>query len=248
MANNECSGPALLSEIIKYVKKFKNRKYTYRFIFVPETIGSLTYLSRNNNLKVMQNNVIAGFNLTCVGDNRDYSMVHTRYANTLADRALLEILKSVKSYSEYSFLQRGSDERQYNAPGIDLPVVTFCRSKFHVYPEYHTSKDNMKLVSEEGFQGSFDVMKKLIDLLELNEKYIVTVLGEPQLGRRGLYPTISQKGNTVQVKKMMDFLAYADGGNDLFDISNITGISVLELVSIVDKMKSEGLVRTDNTK
>ena len=193
MANNECSGPALSAELIRYVNELKDRKYTYRFIFIPETIGSITYLSRN--LTHLKEHMIAGYNLSCVGDNYDYSIVETRYANTLADKALKNVLQNVGKYSTYSFLKRGSDERQYNAPGVDLPVACFCRSKFGEYPEYHTSTDNMSYVSPEGFQGSYDVMTQVIDALENNAKYRINVLCEPQLGKRGLYSLISQKGS-----------------------------------------------------
>lgn len=242
MANNECSGPALLTEIIRYVKLMNNRRYTYRFIFIPETIGAIAYLSRNDNLKIMKENMIAGFNLTCVGDNRDFSIVHSRYGNTMADKALSSVLKCMPQHSEYSFLKRGSDERQYNAPGIDLPVVTFCRSKFHEYKEYHTSADNMSVISAEGFQGSYYVIKNVIDILECNTKYKVTVLGEPQLGKRGLYPSVSKKGSTNSVRDMMNVLAYSDGNNDLFDISRITDIPIVEVMNISNVLVKQKLL------
>lgn len=124
MANNECSGPALSAELIRFVSSMKNRKYTYRFIFIPETIGAITYLSKN--LDYMKEHVIAGFNLSCVGDERDYSMVESRYADTLADKVLQNVLEHCNQYTRYSFLKRGSDERQYNAPGVELPVVCFA--------------------------------------------------------------------------------------------------------------------------
>lgn len=245
MANNECSGPTLAAEIIKFIAAIKERRYTYRFIFIPETIGSITYLSHNNHLIHLQKNMIAGFNLTCVGDNNDYSIVETKYGNTLADRALNNILHfhTNGKYSKYSYLQRGSDERQYNAPGVDLPVVCYCRSKFHEFPEYHTSADNMSFVSPEGFQGSFDVITKLIYALEANRYYKVQVLGEPQLGKRGLYPTTSQKGSANAVKAMTDFIAYADGTNDLFAISESINVPIWALISTIKKLEACELIK-----
>lgn len=244
MANNECSGPALSAELVRYVASMEKRKYTYRFIYIPETIGSITYMSQNNHLTHMKDTMIAGFNLSCVGDDRDYSIVESIYADTLADKVLKNILKyhTKDNYSTYSFLQRGSDERQYNAPGIELPVVCFCRSKFEEYPEYHTSSDDMGLVSPSGFQGSFGVMTQVIQALEYNEYYKMTVLGEPQLGKRGLYPTVSQKGSYDEVSAMVNFIAYADGKNDLIDISNIIGVSVCDLINIVNELKSAKLI------
>lgn len=243
MANNECSGPALMVELINYVSSLENRRYTYRFLFIPETIGAITYMSKN--LDYMQAHIAAGFNLTCVGDDRDYSIVHTRYANTLADKALTNILSQRGKYSDYSYLQRGSDERQYNSPLADLPIVTYCRSKFHTFPEYHTSADNMDLVSPEGFQGSYDVMRELIQALEYNFYYKIKVCCEPQLGKRGLYPTISKKGNADIVKSLMDFIAYADGSNDLFDISNMINVPVRELLPEIKKLRENDLVEVN---
>lgn len=136
----------------------------------------------------------------------------------------------------------GSDERQYNAPGIELPVVCYCRTKFAAYPEYHTSADDMGLISPSGFQGSFEVMTQVIEALELNCKYKMKVLGEPQLGKRGLYPTISQKDSYDEIEAMMNFIAYADGKADLLDISNRIGVSVKELKGVVKKLLDNALI------
>lgn len=244
MANNECSGPALSAELVRYVAGLEKRKYTYRFVYVPETIGSITYMSQNNHLQNMKEKMIAGFNLSCVGDDRDYSIVESRNADTLADKVLKNVLRfhTHGKYSTYSFLKRGSDERQYNAPGIELPVVCFCRSKFGEYPEYHTSADDMGLISPSGFQGSYDVMTQVIDALEHNAFYRIKVLGEPQLGKRGLYPTTSQKGSYDAVEAMVNFIAYADGKNDLIDISNKIGVPVKEIISIASLLSEHDLI------
>lgn len=241
MANNELSGPAVAIYLAKWLKSLPIRRYTYRIIFIPETIGSITYLSQN--LEHLKKRVIAGFNISCVGDNRTFSYVASRYGNTLADKVAKNVLRFYyPEYKEYSFLKRGSDERQYNAPGVDLPVCAICRSKYGEYPEYHTSKDDLNIISSEGLAGAFDVYKQCIIALENNCKYKVNVLCEPQLGKRGLYPTISQKGSYDAIKAMTDFIAYADGNNDLIDISNIIGVSVKELLPIVKKLKINGLI------
>ena len=240
MANNESSGPALAVALIKYIYALKDRKYTYRFVFNPETIGAITYLSIN--MDYLKKHVIAGFNLSCVGDDRDFSIVKSRYADTLADKALLNVLKYNGKFTEYSFLSRGSDERQYNAPGVDMPYVNFSRSLFGRFPEYHTSKDDMTLVSPAGFAGSYDVMTQVINGIENNAKYKVNVFCEPQLGKRGLYPTVSKKGSYDAVMGTRDFIAYSDGRNDIFDISNIIGVPVKELIEIKDKLLSNNLL------
>lgn len=251
MANNECSGPVLSTFLIKYLKTLPKRKYTYRFVFAPETIGAITYLSmpangQNDitNMEYMKEHVVAGFVLSCVGDNNDYSIVHSRYGNTLADKVLKNILENdTDGYSDYSYLKRGSDERQYQAPGVDIPVVGFCRSKYHEFPEYHTSGDNMEYVSPQGFEGAYNVMCKCIRALENNGVYKLTCFCEPQLGKRGLVPTISSKTTYKQTLHLKDFIAYADGTNDLFDMSDIIGASIDELIEIKDKLLEVDLIR-----
>lgn len=245
MANNECSGPTLLAELVRYVHNFPTRRFTYRFVLNPETIGSITYLSQN--YEYLKQKMKAGVVLSCVGDDRHYSIIHSRYGQTLADKSLVSVLSSRENFKEYPFLSRGSDERQYNAPGIELPVVGYCRTKYGDYPEYHTSADNMGFVSPAGFQGSFDAISEWIACMEANHYYKVTVLGEPQLGKRGLYPTVSQKGNYDEVRAMVDFIAYADGKNDLFDISRSIGVSAMRLIPIIKKLEAAGLVSKCNS-
>ena len=241
MANNELSGPAVTIYLAKWLWEKKHRRYNYRIIFIPETIGSITYLSQH--LPEMKKNICAGFNISCVGDDRTYSYVASRYGNTLADNVAKNVLSfHYPEYKHYSFLQRGSDERQYNAPGVDLPVCAVCRSKYAEYPEYHTSKDNMRLISPTGLQGAYEVYRDMIEALEYNHKYQIQCLGEPQLGKRGLYPTVSQKGGYDSVKSMTDFIAYADGMNDLIDISNIIKAPMERLVTVIEKLQEANLI------
>lgn len=235
MANNELSGPAVIVELMKYVQQLANRRYSYRFVINPETIGSITYLSRN--LETLQKNVVAGFVLSCVGDDRTYSYIESKHGFTLADRVLQNVLRfHYPNYKHYSFLKRGSDERQYNSTGVDLPVCGFCRSKYEEYPEYHTSADNMELISPEGLLGAYEVMEKVINTLENNYHFRMNCVCEPQLGKRGLYPTISQKGTYGAVKTLTNFIAYADGKSDLIDISNVINVPTTELITIKEKL------------
>jgi aminopeptidase-like protein len=241
MANNELSGPAVTTFIAKWILGLSNRKYTYRIIIIPETIGSITYLSKNY-LK-MKKNVIAGFNITCIGDDRTYSYLASRDGNTLADQVVLHVLKHTHpEYKKYSFLDRGSDERQYCSPGIDLPVCSIMRSKYACYPEYHTSLDDLSLVTATGLEGGYEVVKKAIECVELNEILSSTVLCEPQLGKRGLYPTISTIGSGASVKNMMNFLAYTDGKLNTLEIAEIIGIPLWELAETMTKLFNEGLL------
>jgi len=242
MANNELSGPCVAIHLAKWLLEQPHR-YSYRIVFVPETIGSITYL--NFNLDEMKSKMIAGFNISCVGDDRAYSYIPSRYGGTLADRVAKNVLRfHVSDFKTYSFLDRGSDERQYNAPGVDLPVCLICRSKFEEYPEYHTSADNLDMISPEGLSGAFDVYCKCIRALEENYIYKIKTLCEPQLGKHGLFPSLLQKSQYNTVKAMKDFVAYADGTNDLIAISDIVNVSVEELTKIAGSLEENGLLET----
>lgn len=243
MANNELSGPVVVSHLAKWLLSLPNRRYTYRIVFIPETIGSITYLSRN--FEQMKKRVIAGFNVSCVGDDRCYSYLPSRLGNTLADSVALHVLKHVAGeIKRYSFLDRGSDERQYCSPGVDLPVCCIMRSKYGEYPEYHTSLDNMDLITAEGLEGSYEAYRKCITLLERNEVLRTSVLCEPQLGKRGLYPTLSTRSSALTVSAMMDLLAYADGTRDLVGIAETIGQPAWELYDTIDRLKEHGLLTT----
>lgn len=241
MANNELSGPVVLTELIKYLKSLSYRRYTYRFLFNPETIGSIVYLAKN--LEELKQNVKAGFVVSCVGDERAYSYIQSKYANTLADLVTQNVLKfHAPNYNTYSFLKRGSDERQFCSSGIDLPFCGICRSKYMEYPEYHTSADNMELITPKGLAESLDLLIKIINALEYNFKYQVNCKCEPQLGKRGLYPTVSRKGAYDAVIAIKDFIAYADGKNNLVEISNIINQPIDTLIPIIKDLKEKELI------
>jgi len=241
MANNELSGPVLSTALIQYIKsQYPNPEFTYRFVFIPETIGSITYLSKN--IDKLKEKVICGFNLSCVGDDRAYSHVESRDGNNLADNALQASLIGLDNMVKYSFLERGSDERQYCAPGVDLPLCGFSRTKYGKYPEYHTSADNFDVVTIDGLNGSFSVISSIIDAFEIGLFPKNIIKCEPQLGKRDLYPTISQKGNNTNLNTRMDVLAYADGNYNLFDISNKIRKNLKLVISEVMILEKHGLI------
>ena len=245
MANNELSGPLVACYLAKWIDSLPDRKYTYRFLFNPETIGAISYLSRDEDrLDHLKRKVVAGFNLSCVGDTRCYSYLPSRKGDTLADRTALHVLKSMgHEFIRYSFLDRGSDERQYCSPGIDLPVCSILRSKFGTYPEYHTSLDNLDLISREGLEQTLECYQRCVTVIENNQTLEVTTPCEPQLGKRQLYPTLSKVGSARNTAAMMDLLAYADGKVDLLEICEIIGVPLWELVDTVDLLMKHDLLR-----
>ena len=245
MANNELSGPVVSMALAKWISSIKNRRYSYRILFLPETIGSIVFLSRN--LKALKKNTLAGFVLTCMGDERIFSYLPSRSGDTLADKAAKNVLNySLKKYKEYSYLDRGSDERQYCSPKINLPFCSVMRSKYGTYPEYHTSLDNLKLVTPKGLEGSYQVLKKIIELIEVNYKYDNIIYCEPNLGKRGMYPTLSDGSTPRESLIITNILAYADGDNDLFDISNLINEDAEIVNKIIKKLLKNKLIKRIN--
>lgn len=254
MANNECSGPVLATFLAKYLLSKNNLKYTYRFIFGPETIGPIVYISKN--IKRLKRLTIAAFNLTCVGDNKCYSLMPSRTGNTYTDRIARHVLSEFK-YKEYSFLDRGSDERQYCHPLVDLPMVSIMRSKYGTYSEYHNSLDDLTFINPEGLKGTYDVMCKCINIIEENKKVIPTFPCEPKLMKHGLVPKDwhKRRAGGKDAKKSMNFLknvvniiSYCDGDFDILDISKKLELDFFDCLDIVDQLLLKNILRDYNEK
>lgn len=245
MANNELSGPVVVSALAQWLLKQPRRRYTYRIIFLPETIGSIVYLSKN--LQHLKKNLLAGFNITCAGDERCYSYLESRNGNTVADNVAAYALQHyVGEYRRYSYLERGSDERQYCSPLVDLPVVSLMRSKYGTFPEYHTSLDNLSLISAKGLSGSLNLIIHCLYILENNHTYTVTTPCEPQLGKRGLYPSLGTRGTREQVMAMMNILAYSDGSKSLLEVAKLIDVDFIKCVEIVRKLFGCGVIKKCN--
>jgi len=243
MANNELSGPCVTTYLAKKLRGLERRKYSYRIIFIPETIGSIAYLSQN--LEYLKRNVVAGFNVSCVGDNRDYSYLPSRNGNTISDTAAKHVLKHIcPTFKSYTWSNdRGSDERQYCAPGVDLPIASIMRTKYDEYPEYHTSLDDLiSVVTPDGLGGGYNALWKAIEAIERNCYPKMTVMCEPQLGKRGLYPTASSKDTWDEVKLLMNATTWSDGSHSLIEIAELCEVPVWEFYSIMDNLCSQDLV------
>lgn len=241
LGNNELSGPVLAAALARELAG-RERRWTYRIVFVPETIGAIVYISRH--LEALRRAVVAGFVLTCVGDDRSYSYLASRRGGTLADRVALHVLqRQAPGFRSYSYLERGSDERQYCSPGVDLPVCSVMRTKYGEYPEYHTSLDDLSVISPAGLQGAFDVYCAMIEVLEANRTYRAVWPCEPQLGKRGLYPTLGTREGGNAVRLLVDVLAYSDGTEDLIAIAERLDVDARELVPLVDQLLAHDLIR-----
>jgi aminopeptidase-like protein len=246
MANNELSGPVVTTALVKWLSEFKNRKYTYRIVFIPETIGSIAYIS--SNYSTLINNVLGGFVITCVGDDNNYSLLESKFGNTIFDKIGNHVLKNHtdNDYQVYSFLKRGSDERQYSSVGVDIPIISLMRSKYFEYPEYHTSLDNLDFISPQGLLGGYTVHKKAIEILEQNEKFKINTICEPQLGKRGLYPLQSTKDTQSKVELMMNIIAYLDGNTEVLSIAEMIGSDFNSCMIIIDKLLENNLIEKVN--
>lgn len=242
MANNELSGPSVATYIAKWLLDKSNRRFSYRIVFVPETIGSIAYLSKNK--KKLISRVIAGFNISCVGDDRDYSYLPSRNGETLSDLVAKHVLKNITtSFKSYKWTDRGSDERQYCSPGINLPIASIMRTKYGEYPEYHTSLDNLKnVVTINGLKGGYEAIKCALETIENNKYPKIKIFCEPQLSKRGLYPDLSSKKSHGKMKLLMNLITYSDGKKSLLEIAEILEVPVWSLYPLLETLVQNNLL------
>ncbi len=190
-------------------------------------------------------NLKAGFVVTCIGDRGNFTYKKSRHGNCLTDRVVELILHQTEAvYEVVEFSPRGSDERQYCSPGFNLPVGSLMRSMHEKFPQYHTSADNKSFVVFDAMQQSVLKFIDIIEVIEKNEKYINTMpFCEPQLDKRGLYPTLSlPNAKSDFVNAMMWVLNLSDGDHDLVDISERSKIPVKQLIPVVDKLLANGIL------
>ena len=226
MANNEVSGMVLSTFLAKHILAKKNLKYSYRFIFIPETIGSIAYIKKN--FSEMKKKIIAGYNITCVGDEGKFSLLFSKDENKISDRFAKKIFKRKRiKYKKYSWLERGSDERQYCSPLVDLPITTIMKTKFGEYKEYHTSLDKIgTVVTQRGLKESLRIYRYLIDEIEKTTIPKSKIVCEPFLTKYNLIDTLGAKRKVdKKTRNLLNFVSYCDGKTTLDEISDRCKIS-----------------------
>ena len=243
LANNELSGP-LLTAFLYDALKTKKLKYTYRFVYIPETIGSIFYLHKYGNY--LKQNLLAGLVVTTVGDCGVFTFKKSRQKNALIDRAALLLLSQTEAkYNVEEFNPAdGSDERQYCSPGFNLPFGALMRTMYGRYSQYHTSADNKDIINFDSMVNAVRKYEQLVEIIESNNVYEnLMPYCEPQLGKRGLYPTLgSQKAMAAESEAIFWLLNLADGTRDLIQISLESKIDYKLLVSIANRLQNANLI------
>ncbi len=245
LCNDNLSGITISTFLAKHIFNRKHR-YSYRFVFVPGTIGAISWLALNEK-KVR--NIKHGMVLSLLGDNASFTYKKSRNGDADIDRVVEYVLKEHNQGNKViEFFPYGYDERQYCSPGFNLPVGCLMRSMFGTFPEYHTSGDNLSFVRKEKLQESFEILTDIFYHLEANNRYInLNPKCEPQLGKRGLY---SKLGGTNDNKQMqlacLWILNKSDGKNDLLDVVNSSGLSFRLILEAADALLEVELLKELN--
>ena len=241
LCNDNLSGIALTTHLAEYLAKQKLR-YSYRFLFIPGTIGSITWLALNEE---RAKNIGHGLVVTCVGDGGPFSYKKSRRDTAEIDRAALHVLRHTREgFCEIDFYPYGYDERQYCSPGFNLAVGSLSRSSHGQFPEYHTSADNLDLVQPQYLKESFETYLDVIDVLENNRTYInQNPKCEPQLGKRGLYSSIGAPGGSgVKEMALLWVLNLSDGEHDLLSIAERSGEPFHEIYKAAEALQQSKLL------
>lgn len=238
--NDSLSGTVLAMHLAKHLMRTDNY-YTYRFIFIPETIGSIVYLHKN--LDIMKKNIIGGYVITCVGDEGEFTYLKTRSENQFIDKITLFVLNEKNiNYKMRDYNACGSDERQYNYPGVDLNIGSLMKSKYHEFDEYHTSADDLNYVTRKGITDSYNMYIDCLNLIEKNHIYSNKTLCEPFLTKYNLYSDIGSCKYSDFFRNVSLVLKYFDSRNDLIDVSVKTKISIEQIYEIVNVLLEKNII------
>jgi len=239
--NDSLSGTVLAMYLAKYLLT-KDNYYSYRFIFIPETIGAIVYLHKN--LDIMKKNTIGGYVITCAGDDGDFTYLKTRKENQFIDKITLHILDELKiNYKIRDYNTCGSDERQYNYPGVDLNIGSIMKTKYGEFNEYHTSADNLEFVTEKGLFDSYEIYLKCINLIEKNHIYKNTTICEPFMSKYNLYNSIGASKNKDIFSGILTSMRFIDSTNDIIDISKKTNLSTENIYEIIEILLDKKIIR-----
>jgi aminopeptidase-like protein len=240
LANDNLSGIAALTEIGARLADVR-RSLSYRLLFIPGTIGSLTWLARNER---QASKIVAGLVLACVGDSAPLTYKRSRRANAIGDRAAAYVLgRGGNGARVVDFVPWGWDERQFNSPGFDLPVGALSRSREGEYREYHSSADNLGLVRPDSLEEALHAVLGIIEVLESDRRYVnLAPKGEPQLGRRGLYPQVGGPAAEREQLAMLWVLNQSDGQNSLLEIAERSGLPFSDLRASAERLHAAGLL------
>lgn len=237
MANNELSGPLIIMALSKILK---SQKYSVRLILIPETIGAIAYIKQNfNHLK---KNLIAGFNLSCVGDKGKFTLINSKESNTYADKVATRVLEKTKKFKKYSFLKRGSNERQFGCQNLSLPFVTICRTRFGDFKEYHTSNDNLDLISEKNLKETLKQTNLIIDDIQKNKIYVKKLYCEPFFSKYKLIRSTRMKANNFE-KELFDLAAYVDKNYDETELSKLLKKSKEDVVKKLQILNKKNIIK-----
>ncbi|HZS64106.1 MAG TPA: DUF4910 domain-containing protein [Xanthobacteraceae bacterium] len=243
LASNELSGPLVAAFLYRRLAALPRRRLTYRFAFVPETIGAIAYLSLRG--EKLRERLVAGYVLTCLGDAGRFTYKRSRRSGSPGDRAAAQVLTQCGRRADIiDFFPQGSDERQYCSPGFDLPVGCLTRTMYWRYPEYHTSLDNKDFISFSAMVETIDTCFDICKVLDAEGRYRNLVpFGEPQLGKRGLYPSFGGSNEKeARVRAQAWLLNLSDGNHSLLDIAERSGETVLQLAEIAETCVAAGLL------
>lgn len=241
LCNDNLSGITLTTYLARYLSTV-SLKYSYRFLFIPGTIGSITWLALNED-KVFR--IKHGLVVACVGDAGKSSYKKSRQNDAEIDKAVIHALKeSGQEYEIVEFFPYGYDERQYCSPGFNLPVGCLMRTPNGRYPEYHTSEDNVGFVKPEFLMDSLSKYLAVLNVVEANKRYVnQNPKCEPQLGKRGLYgSTGGQKNSVVSQFALLWVLNLSDGNHSLLDISERSGMKFNDIKIAADRLLDCGLL------
>jgi aminopeptidase-like protein len=247
LCNDNLSGIAVAAFLAAGLAQGPKPRYTYRFLFIPGTIGSITWLARNEQ---HTERIRHGLVITCVGDGGRFTYKRSRRGDAEIDRVVSHVLKhSGGDWTVQDFFPYGYDERQYCSPGFNLPVGCLMRSPHGTFPEYHTSADNLDFVRPEYLEESLARYRDVVRVLEANRTYVnLYPKCEPQLGKRGLYTAIG--GDSEAARKqlaMLWILNLSDGHHSLLDIADRAEIPFRILRSVADALQQSGLLEERDT-